>query len=238
MKRNPYLVGAYVLGATVIGDDSENDFADSSDEALVSLAVQEVAAAIQQMNASPNSDNGLTVDGGGRPGAFTPPSSVQRQALASPLEEVSDEDWTKFVAALRTADLNSVTDSGALGMFGFKLRRLEDIGLMKNVSPINDRKKGKGKMSWTGDWVLPLSQDIFLGSPSIQYRALAASSQLYTLALTDGEIKQPEIEGEISLSGVLALLHKCGARGFEQWSDKDKRKPSTIALFEAANGLF
>lgn len=237
MKRNPYLVGTYVLGATTIGDDESALTSDDSDEALVSMAVQEVDAAIQQMDAVPNSDGGLTVDGGGQPGAFAPPS-VPRQALASPLEEVSDEDWTKFVATLRTTDLDSVTDSGALGMFGFKLRRLEDIGLMTNVSPINDRKKGKGKMSWTGEWVSPLSQSIFLSSPSIQYRALAASSQLYALALAEGEIKQPETEEEISLSGALALLHKCGARGFEQWSDKSKRKPSTTALFEAANGLF
>lgn len=222
MKKNPYLLGAQILGGFVDEDAYiENvpiDYGDEiSDEDLAAQAAFEIETAIQDAE------------------LVAPISQPASRALPSPLEGVSDDDWTKWVLVMRTSDPNAVSNSNALGMFAFKLRRLEDIGLMRNVAPINARKTGH--MGWTGEWIAPLSQDAFLNNPSVQYRALAASSQLYTMALADGDIAKPS-DDKISLSGALALLHKCGPRGFEQWSDESKRKPSTVALYGAANEIF
>lgn len=243
-KINPYLLGMHVLGGIASPELTfdDDDLPELSEEELAAQAAHEIDDSInRQMTSTENSDGGRTVDGGGTPGAF--PAAPAR-VLPSPLEGVPDDDWTRWVIAMRTGETSDIGDSGALGMFAFKLRRLADIGLMNNVAPTNARKTGR--MSWTGDWVAPLTRDAFLNSPSIQYRALAASTQLYMNALADGEITQPtfadgdkaETEKEISLSGALALLHKCGPRGFEQWGNESKRQPSTVALFGATNGIF
>lgn len=230
-KVNPYLLGAHVL-ASRVGDVAPEP---ETDEQLALQAASEIESSIQQMTSAENTDGGRTVDGGGVSGSHAPARPLG--ALASPIEGVSDEDWTRWVVAVRVSEPSAISKTSALGMFAFKPRRLADLGLMKNVTTGNARKTGH--LIWTGEWVEPLTQDAFLDNPSIQYRALVASTQIYAHALAECEIAWPEVgDEEITLSGALALLHKCGQRGFEQWGDAEKRRPSTIALFEATNGTF
>lgn len=197
----------YLLGAHVLGGSPAEGALIPTDDALAEQAAQEVNAVLAQ-HATP-------------------------AVLPSEIEDVSDEDWTKWVQAMKVGEPTTITDSGALGLFGIKPRRLEDLGLMKNVEPFNERRR----MKWDGDWVPPMTREAFLGNPSIQYRLLAISTRLYCQALADGEIRWPNSD-DVTLSGALALLNKCGPRVLEDWADASRRKPSTEELFKATNGLF
>ena len=57
-----------------------------------------------------------------------------------------------------------------------------------------------------------------------------------------GRFLQSEIPGvadeNITLSGALAILHRCGPNGLKSWSDESARFPMTVALFERTNGIF
>lgn len=233
MKINPYVLGALALaGKHTIGDEGLTE-----DEQAAKQIAREVDVAVQQMTSVPNSDGGRTVDGGGAPGEHAPPPPPPRPArrlLPSPLEGVSDEAWTKWVAAMRVGDAGTVSDTSKLGLFGFKVQRLADLGFVENVQPTNARKTGH--MAWTCDWKEPLTQAAFLSSQRLQYGALVNSTRLYALAIADGEVEVPE--SDLTLSGALALLHKCGPRGLAQWQDEDSRRPTTVKLLEATNGLF
>jgi hypothetical protein len=234
----------YLIGAQVLGGAFEEDETDDPDAQLALQAASEISSALeQQMTSFDNPDGGRTVDGGGSPGAFAPPAREDEEAdenanpppsyLPSELDEVSDEEWTRWVSAMKVADLTTVSDNGSLGMFAMKPRRLADLGLMSNVVK-TPRKKGA---TWDGDWVPPMTQDHFLGNASIQYRVLAASTRLYSDALADGTIAIPP-GLDISLSGALALLHRCGPQALANWVDGDKRLPASVALLEKANELF
>jgi hypothetical protein len=228
---NKYLAGAYALAARreVVGDDEPEDA-----RAARQIA-REVDVAVKQLTSAPNADGGRTVDGGGTPGSFSPPPRPARRLLPSPLEGVDDEAWTRWVSVMRVADAGTVSDTSKLGLFGFKMQRLADLGLVENVSPTNARKTGH--MAWTGDWKEPLTQEAFLTNQKIQYMTLVNSTRLYAMALASGDIALPD-DGELTLSGALALLHKCGPRGLEQWADESTRRPTTVKLLEATNGLF
>lgn len=169
----------------------------------------------------------------------SPTALPTRRLLPSELEGVDDEAWTTWVLAMKVAEPTDVADSGALGMFAIKPRRLADLGLMKNVSHSNPRKTGQ--LQWSGEWADPrLTRDVFLSSPTIQYRAFVASTRFYATGIEDGSISCPDVLADdgVTLSGALALLHKCGPRALEQWSNVKSRKPGTIELFGVTNGLF
>jgi hypothetical protein len=163
---------------------------------------------------------------------------VSLTVLKSEIPGVSDEAWTEFAHAMRTADLKTVSSSGALGMFGLKQRRLADLGLMKNVTPANTRTTGK--MQWKGEWVPPLTEKKFLASAVEQYKAFGASMRQYIEGLSDGSVKQPEegLPADMTMSGVLAVLHRCGPSGLATWMDVEDRFPQTVTLFSNANGIF
>ncbi len=202
---NRYLRGAHVLGTYA---EEADDLSQLSEGELVRRAVREVGEAL------------------------APPIA---QVFPTEIDGVSDEDWTAWVLAMKVAEPTTVSDAGALGMFGVKPRRLEDLGLMKNVEAVNARKKKK--MAWAGDWVEPLSQEAFLASPSIQYRVLVASTKLYAHALADGSIPWVD-DGVTTLSGALALLNRCGPQVLSNWSDVESRHEATIKIYEATNELF
>lgn len=158
------------------------------------------------------------------------------RALTSEIPGVSDEDWTRFVVVMKTQSPRSVSASNELGMFAMRVKRLADLGLVKNLK---SARAPTGRMTWFGDWVAPLTQDAFLGDPRIQYRVFAASMRCYADGLSDGDIECPDdLPSDMSLSGMLAILHRCGPHGLKSWSDKSKRFEQTTDLFEAANGIF
>jgi hypothetical protein len=165
------------------------------------------------------------------------PAALADRVLQSPIPEVTDEGWTQFAVAMKTQDPTVVSASNGLGMFDMKPRRLADLGLMKIIGSTRSPAR---RMAWLGEWVSPLTQDKFLATPNLQYRAFAASMKRYVGGLRDGSVPLPDggLPPEMTLSGVLALLHRCGPNGLKTWSDAGKRFPATIALFEATNGLF
>ncbi len=167
---------------------------------------------------------------------ITPPKTSER-ILKSEILGVSDEGWTAFAKAMRTAQPGAVSASNALGMFELKPRRLADLGLMRSIS---STRSATGRMVWIGEFVAPLSQKKFLADPKLQYRAFAKSMSEYVRGLRNGTIPRPDgghPEG-MTLSGVLAVLHRCGPKGLKNWNEADKRFPDTVALFERANGAF
>jgi len=198
-----YLLGVDVLAGAAIDVFDEDDI-----EQIAERVVAEVEAADR---------------------ALRPLATEEKRFLKSELPGVSDEEWTQFVLAMKTANLNEVSDSNAYGMFEMKPRRLVDLGLMKSVKPVNARSTGH--MAWKGEWKSPLSEKGFLESAEVQYRAFSESMKRYAKALE----KRPN---DMTLSGALAVLHRCGPNGLVIWGDEDRRFPDTVALFDATNGLF
>jgi len=207
VSANRYLIGAQALAAPQVEHVDE----EPSDDELASRAVVEIEAAIERQLPKP-------------------------RYLPSELEGVSDEAWTQWVQAMQCTEPTTVSESGALGMFGIKPRRLADLGLMKDVEATNAPKTRR--MGWRGQWVPPMTQDAFLGNLSIQYRVLVASTKLYAAGIEDGSIACPEGCEDMTLSGALALLHRCGPKALERWADVSSRKPSTVDLFERTNDRF
>lgn len=161
-----------------------------------------------------------------------PGATAPSRLLASEISGVSDEAWTRFAMAMRTAAPSAVSASNALGMFEMKPRRLADLGLVTNVSCT---RSPTGRMVWVGEFVRPLTSKAFLGSPKIQYAVFAASMRQYADSLRAAADSWPD---GATLSGLLAVLHRCGPGGLKNWGDADKRFPDTVALFEKANGIF
>jgi len=243
--QSAYLRGIALAGARPMVVDDEDDqilAQDDDTEAVATTAVADVDA----------------VDAGGTPApvipdtalqpvpapddAGTPPATVQpvaraHRVLKSELEGVSDEAWTDFALALKTAQIGAVSASNAYGMFELKPRRLADLGLIRNV--FNTRGP-TNRMVWVGEWVPPMTQKKFLSSPTEQYKAMAKSMNDYVARLRSGSIPRPDggkPQG-MSLSGALAILHRCGPSGLKTWNDEPNRFPETAALYQKANGIF
>lgn len=169
-----------------------------------------------------------------------------REALAEPepdtipsaIPGVSDAAWTRFLAAMQVAPLDAVSASNGYGMFEMKMRRLADLGMARNVSMTRD--PDSGRMVWVGDFVPPYTAERFLGSEELQRRVLGDSMRRYVDGLRDGTIAKPAKGWPrgATLSGVLAILHRCGPNGLETWTDESKRFPDTAALFARTNGAF
>mgnify|MGYP001568307561 CR=1 FL=1 len=157
--------------------------------------------------------------------------------LRSEISGVSDEQWTEFAKAMRVQDAGAVSASNELGFFAMKPRRLADLGLMRELTRVQSPAR---RMVWVGEFVEPLTQEIFLRSPKLQYRAFADSMQRYAAGIGTGAVPRSALSalGDTTLSGVLAVLHRSGPSGLKNWHDKSKRFPNTVTLFEKVNGIF
>lgn len=153
-------------------------------------------------------------------------------AIPSPLDGVSSEKWTAFVRAMLTAPLSAVSASNALGLFEMMPRRLGDLGLVTGLA--RTRSPRSKRTIWTGRFVAPLTSDHFLKSPEVQYRVFEQSIVDYATRIADGEIEK---DAEMTLSGALAILHRCGPRGLQTWA-KGERFPATVRAYERAAGIF
>lgn len=264
-SRDSYLVGTLVLGSR---QGLAYDDADEADEDAATEQGLATAIARATLASVPNAEGGRTVDGGGPPQSFAPPSKPQQQRnLPSAIEGIPNEAWTQFVLAMRTALPGAVSASNSLGMFEMRPRRLADLrqSELVNVAPqlapesafgkllggsdralienLRGTRAATGRMVWVGEWSKPLSQKMFLESPELQYRAFAASMVKYIDGLRDGAIDQPEegVDDDMSLAGALAILHRCGPRGLVSWgaSETDgSRFNDTQELYSKTNGIF
>lgn len=235
---------AYLRGVDVAVAIDQDWFDDLFEE--VSAAVTQNAQAVepQQMTSAPNADGGRTVDGGGPPLTlklvpYEAPGigeAPRARVLKSEIDKVSDAAWTKFVTSMRTASTGSVSSVNAMGAWEMRPKRLADLGLVKNVRP---EKGPSNSTAWRCEFVAPLTQKIFLENAGVQYRVFAASMRRYVAGLRDGSIDRPKnaVVG-LTLSGMLAVLHRCGPGGLKTWGDMTRRFGDTIALVERVNGVF
>lgn len=247
MKGSAYILGTAALAhrrnaesdSVDLDEQSANEVSDFAERAVSEARAVDLVLE-QQMLSVENTDGGRTVDGGGpplqpalRPFVATGQVVPSGRLLKSEIPGVADEDWTMFALAMKTGDPSKVSSSGELGMFAIKPRRLADFGLMKNLKKVQNETG----YAWVGSWVSPMTKDKFLASPGEQYRQFVQSMRKYADNLQKGIIGAPT-DGNTSLSGALAILHRCGPNGLKNWSDESARFPMTVALFERTNGIF
>lgn len=173
-------------------------------------------------------------------GQQTPPAPSR--LLKIELASVSDADWTRFVLAMKTAAVDSVSGSCALGAWEMRPRRLVDLGLMTNLHSV---KTPLGRRSYDGDFIgdvdperSSLTRKMFLENQEVQYLVFATSMRRYVDRLTDGSIEHGQADPNMTLSGALAILHRCGPNGLAKWGDESARFSDTVDLYNRVNGLF
>jgi len=110
---------------------------------------------------------------------------------------------------MQTGDVAAVSPSGQVGLFQTRLKRLEDLGLARDVK----RMMGDGGPRWTATFRSPLTLQRLLADPLLQYRIFIASMKRYRNAIL-GEhrgVIGTEIDGKrATLSGLLAVAHHAG----------------------------
>jgi hypothetical protein len=142
----------------------------------------------------------------------------------SPLEGVSAAAWQRFISALEVQPVGQVSDSGGLGAFDMRPRRLVELGYATNLRRIDNRQ--------CCDFTSPWSQSRFLADLFAQHTVLSKSMRSYYDALRRGELVKPK---EVSMSGALAVLHIGGRGALAAWP---KLFTNTRALYDATRGAF
>ena len=165
----------------------------------------------------------------------------QRKApvFSSPIPEASDEQWARFVRLMQTGDVAAVTPTGQVGIFQTRLKRLEDLGLAKDVQ----RVQKDGAPNWTATFRPPLTLARTLSDPLLQYRIFVASMKRYrdeVLARHRAAIGK-EIEGKpATLSGLMAVSQHAGP-ALASWrtNEADRRRfKQTTAAYSRTTGVF
>ena len=150
----------------------------------------------------------------------------------SPLAGVPDEAWERLVYAMSIQPINAVSDSGGLGCFAMRPRRLAELGVMGMDSIRGERTK-KGRQIEVGEFVLPYTRDRFLGNPTTQSEIFTLSMTKYDADIQDGTIKIPEGIGHAE---TLVVLHVGGRGALKRWPDGIF--PNTAKLIERCGRIF
>lgn len=163
-------------------------------------------------------------------------ASLRARKLLSPLSDVNDEAWARFVDLFKGKDVGEISPSAHLGLFNIGFRRLGELGLATNVRRVTLR----GKQVWGGELKAPMTLKRFLADAAIQYRVFVKDMEDRAALVADhvGD----DIDGTTAtLSGLLAVAKIAGTNGFKSWaSDPAERAKfsNTTAAFRAANGVF
>lgn len=162
------------------------------------------------------------------------------KAPPPPIPGINAAAWTTFAKRLKGP--NAIR-YGAYGVFAMSVRRLADLGLVKDVKRVKDPKTGRPV--WTGTWVAPMSQARFMGSLQTQYKAFAKSMAEYATLYRKARAARPQVYAKaangrpLTLSGFLALAHRAGGRGaLAAVALPEKRFPQTWGFALRANGIF
>jgi hypothetical protein len=157
----------------------------------------------------------------------------------SPIPEATDEQWARFVRLMQTGALGTVTPSGQFGVFQTRMKRLEDLGLAREV-----RRTGReAGAAWTATFRPPLTMERLTADPLLQYRIFAASMKRYRAEILANHRAAigTEIEGKrATLSGLLAVAHHAGP-ALTSWltSEGDRRRfEKTTAAYSRTTGVF
>ena len=157
----------------------------------------------------------------------------------SPLAEATDEQWAHFVRLMQVGDVAAVTPTGQVGIFQTRLKRLEDLGLVRDVRRL---QKG-GSPTWTATFRPPLTLARLLADPLLQYRIFVVSMKRYrdeVLGRHRDAIGK-EIEGKpATLSGLMAVSQHAGpALGSWIANEADRRRfAQTTAAYSRTTGVF
>lgn len=138
----------------------------------------------------------------------------------SPLQGVSNDDWTEFVVKLQTQD-PTYRDDKHVGAFHHSKRRISELGL-------DPEKLG--------------------GDREAQYAALEAdvkdASERYKRLINEWSGDVITLNGQqmsVTRSGLYGLLKCAGFEGAKEWLTDENgrmRYPNTTAMFLNTNGLF
>jgi hypothetical protein len=160
--------------------------------------------------------------------------------FVSPLPDVSEEQWTKYVKKSRTHRGNAVSDNFKLGAYQLSARELADVGFMTCAKKVDE----EGHSVWVGEWAPGKSLEEFLSSPAQQYEALVELTKLHAavVAKKHTAIIGTTIENEkVTLSGLLSVARKAGQGGLASWLKSAKERSSfkdTTERFKQFNGMF
>lgn len=148
--------------------------------------------------------------------------------LKSPIKGVSDAGWSEYFS--RSVKPGPIP-AGLIGAFRFKLRALEDIGIVENVS------KNNGK--WSATWKA-CTKEQFLSSTALQYDAFKKQSVMHYEWLLTRYYPSlgADIEGrKATASGLLSVMRLLGIGCFEKWLGGN-RLPNANAVFKEMNSIF
>jgi len=168
-----------------------------------------------------------------------------KSLITSPWKDVSDGAWTRFARVISNGKKpDDIKTKGFYGMFDLGVRRLVDLGVMRDpvCSTATDPKTGAAIRIWRGQWVMP--QEKFLADPKLQYDLFCKSMELYRNIIAEKykQVLGLDINGQkATLSGLLALAHSCGAEGMYKWlTNPEMRERFTWVTnaYNRANGIF
>jgi hypothetical protein len=134
-----------------------------------------------------------------------------KSSIQSPLKGVPSHVWTLFVWAMDVQPMAAISDSGGLGSYDMRARRLVELGY---ASGLRSTRTKAGRQVRVCDFMLPWTQARFLADPMAQYTALAQSMRLYYDALHEGRLTP--VKGA-SMAGMLGALHRGGRGALESW---------------------
>lgn len=150
--------------------------------------------------------------------------------------DVNRDDWLRFVKTFIVA--KPAFPDFRLGYFGITVRRLTDLGAMKDPKVMNIN----GRHLWAATWINPKSYQDFLANFDAQYELFCQSMSDYADNAELLNYKGMTIDNKrATLSGLLAIAHRCGVDGAKQWfTNKDNRLKflRTKDAFEKATGIF
>ena len=165
------------------------------------------------------------------------PTSVRRTARCYSL--TTTELVARSASDGQTGDVAAVTPTGQVGVFQTRLKRLEDLGLVRDVQ----RVQRDGAPSWTATFRPPLTLARVLSDPLLQYRIFVASMKRYRddiLARHRAAIGN-EVEGRpATLSGLMAVSQHAGP-ALASWlaNEADRRRfKQTTAAYGRTTGVF
>jgi len=163
----------------------------------------------------------------------------QQSIYPSPIPEASDSQWARFVRLMEVGDVAAVTPSGQVGIFQTRLKRLQDLGLARDVR----RVKTESGQRWTATFRQPLTLARLLSDPLLQYRIFVASMRRYRSEILAEHRKAfgTQIEGKpATLSGLLAVAHHAGP-ALASWmasAEDRKRFAKTTTAYGRTTGVF
>jgi hypothetical protein len=140
---------------------------------------------------------------------------------------------------MQVGDVAAVTPTGQVGVFQTRLKRLEDLGLVRDVR----RVPRDGSPTWNATFRSPLTLARLLADPLLQYRIFVVSMKRYrdeVLARHRDAIGK-EIEGKpATLSGLMAVSQHAGpALGSWIANEADRRRfQQTTAAYNRTTGVF